>query len=342
MSTIGLVDPPGSTANQVFLSNNPYNSNFDRNMDIKAAENKLNTKQILLNKYVEMAKQSYIAGLSENEFDRRVNSIQRNVYYLYDLLDFAIHYDNEDLQERASDLIYKAQSAIDKMKEFRADLKEHENVTTNEQYSTVDTKNAGNLNKSVIALAVAVASASAMTLAVAVALVNDFKIQFSLDHNINENIVVADHSHISYSNGNTIENKAKIDDRIDSSNQNFLDITDDSTHNTELIKLKPYDSRRRSQDSICDFQNNSDNIRPSTKAAALYRKCRSDSFDNEIDDYHNDLDKLDLNIPESSHNVDENSKSSICYLDNLQQIQPTDTPPPYNAMCLIMMIKVIS
>ncbi len=343
MSTIGLVDPPGSTANQVFLSNNRYNSNFDRNMDIKAAENRLNVKQILLNRHVEMAEESYIAGLSENEFDSRVNSIQRNVYYLHDLLEFAIHYGNEDLQERASDLIYKAQSAIDKIKEFRTDLNKHENVTTNEQYSTVDTKNACNLNKSVIALAVAVASASAMTLAVAVALVNDFKIQFSLDHNKNENIVVSNHSHIVYSNGNMIENKARIDDRINSSNQNSIDITDDSSHDIELIKLKPYDGRRRSQDSFCDFQNDSDNIRLSTKTAALYRKCCSDSYDNEIDDYHNDLNKLDLSVPESSHNnVYENSKSSICYVANLKQVQPTDTPPPYNAMCFIIMIKVIS
>ena len=343
MSKIGLVDPPGSTANQVFLSNNPYNSNFDRNMDIKAAENKLNAKQILLNRYVEMAEQSYIAGLSENEFDRRVNAIQRNIYYLDDLLGFAIHYENEDLQERASDLIYKAQSAIDKMKEFRADLNKHENVTTNEQYSTVDTKNAGNLNKSVVALAVAVASASAMTLAVAVALVNDYKNQFSLDHNKNENIVVANHSHIVYSKGNMIENKARIDDRINSSNQNFVDITEDSTHDIELIKLKHYDGWRRSQDSFCDFQNDSDNIKISTKAAALYGKCHYDSYDNEIDDYHNDLNKLDLSVPESSHNnVYENSKNSIRYLANLQQVQPTDTPPPFNAMCFIMMIKVIS
>ena len=219
MSTIGLVDPPGSTANQVFLSNNRYNSNFDRNMDIKAAENKLNAKQILLNRYVEMAEQSYIAGLSENEFDRRVNSIQRNVYYLDDMLGFAIHYGNEDLQERASDLIYKAQSAIDKMKEFRADLEKHDNVKTIEHISTVDTKDNRNMNKPDI----------------------DDRSELSFDHSINKNGGLAKHSHIVDPNSTLNRNKDDINNRNDSSKQSsnsFVAFQSDKVTKANIMKAE--------------------------------------------------------------------------------------------------------
>ena len=365
---LGDNDQQGSTTHQDDLvSNYSVISNFDRNMDIKAAENKLNAKQILLNRYVEMAEQSYIAGLSENEFDRRVNSIQRNVYYLDDLLGFAIHYENEDLQERASDLIYKAQSAIDKMKEFRADLEKHDNVKTIEHISTVDTKDNRNMNKPDI----------------------DDRSELSFDHSINENGGLAKHSHIVDPNSTLNRNKDDINNRNDSSKQSSnsfvafqsdevtkanimkaeslinsialttrtqidvslseaklqsisktdipylerkieninsfcvelskdesryantisslihatmkasnwiheslivikakkLDITDDSTHNAEPIKLKPYDGWK-SQDSIFDFINDFDklygNTRPSVKAAALYKNYLSESVANEV------------------------------------------------------------
>ncbi len=76
-----------------------------------------------------------------------------------------------------------------------------------------------------------------------------------------------------------------------------VDIIDDSKHNAEPIKLKPYDGWKLSEnifDFIGDFEKLYGTARPSTKAAALFKNYLSEQMANEVSHLYatNDYDSM--------------------------------------------------
>ena len=345
------------------MSNMSVTSEVNPNWDVGTAEIKLKAKTKLIEKYEQRITREYVQSLTKPEQERRIQFVQKQVYYINDFLDYAFLVGNEELQETSAEYLDRAQSLVDLIKEYvehsveggneelEITVEDHdtskeaaeicaeaaktcaENTGTRRKAAGICAEAAGTCTESIVTSKETTETfkseevtkanhAKAEYLINSIALITNYNIDDSETESKLQSIFLTDipflEKKIEYLNrfSNDLSSDEKrygviiskmtlagmkasswIHEAMLMVKRKRVDIIDDSKHNAEPIKLKPYDGWKTDENIfnfLNDFEKLYGNARPSTKAAALFKNYLSDQLASEVSHLYatNDYDSM--------------------------------------------------
>ncbi len=110
------------------MSNMSVTSEVNPNWDVSTAEIKLKAKTKLVEKYEQRITREYVQSLTEPEQERRIQFVQKQVYYINDFLDYAFLVGNEELQEKSAEYLaeYVEHSVVGGNEELEITVEDHD------------------------------------------------------------------------------------------------------------------------------------------------------------------------------------------------------------------------